>query len=79
MLSLNVPRLVKSSRADLDLLFRAIPGGEIPRGKGSGTLLLVRAIVAKVYPGPSWSDGKPCIVLDYAKTSVIAHFALSFG
>ena len=32
----------------------------------------IRAIIAKVYPGSSWSDGKPCIVLDYAKTSVIA-------
>jgi hypothetical protein len=113
VLSLDVPRLIKSSRADLDRLFRVIPGGEIPSGTGSGTLLLgggpeinavaawyarqviwqgkvfdpargelrnlitpfgIRAIVAKVYPGPSWSDGRPCIVLDYSKTSTIAHW-----
>jgi hypothetical protein len=30
------------------------------------------AILAKVYPGPSWLDGKECIVLDYSKTSVVA-------
>lgn len=30
------------------------------------------AITASVYEGPSWHDGKPCIVLDYSKTSIIA-------
>ena len=30
------------------------------------------AIVAKVYKGPSWLDGKECIVLDYSETSIIA-------
>ena len=30
------------------------------------------AIVAKVYKGPSWLDGKECIVLDYSETSMIA-------
>lgn len=30
------------------------------------------AIVAKVYKGPSWLDGKECIVLDYSHTSFIA-------
>jgi hypothetical protein len=30
------------------------------------------AIVAKVYKGPSWFDGKECIVLDYSQTSVVA-------
>lgn len=34
----------------------------------------LNAIVAQVYPGPSWFDGKPCIVLDYAKTSLVAHW-----
>jgi len=30
------------------------------------------AILAKVYKGPSWLDGKECIVLDYSETSLIA-------
>ena len=32
------------------------------------------AIVAKVYKGPSWLDGKECIVLDYSGTSLVAHW-----
>jgi len=32
------------------------------------------AIVARVYKGPSWLDGKECIVLDYSDTSIIAHY-----
>ena len=32
----------------------------------------VRAIRAKVYEGPSWADGRPCIVLDYSQTSIVA-------
>jgi hypothetical protein len=34
----------------------------------------VHAIAARVYEGPSWFDGKPCIVLDYSKTSLVARF-----
>jgi hypothetical protein len=34
----------------------------------------LEAIVAKVYKGPSWLDGKECIVLDYADTSLLAHW-----
>ena len=34
----------------------------------------VEAIVARVYKGPSWLDGKECIVLDYSETSVVAHW-----
>jgi hypothetical protein len=34
----------------------------------------VQAIVAKVYKGDSWLDSKECIVLDYSKTSVVAHW-----
>lgn len=34
----------------------------------------VKAIIAKVYKGPSWLDGKECIVLDYSDTSVVAHW-----
>ena len=30
------------------------------------------AILAKVYKGPSWFDGKECIVLDYSDTSIVA-------
>ena len=32
------------------------------------------AVVAKVYAGESWFDHKPCIVIDYSKTSLIAHW-----
>jgi len=32
----------------------------------------LKAIVAKVYPGPSWLDDKPCIVIDYSETSIVA-------
>ena len=32
------------------------------------------AIIAEVYTGPSWLDGKECIVLDYSKTSIVAHW-----
>ena len=32
----------------------------------------VKAIVARVYKGSSWLDGKECIVLDYSETSLVA-------
>lgn len=32
----------------------------------------VPAIAAAVYEGPSWHDGRPCIVLDYSRTSWVA-------
>lgn len=32
----------------------------------------IAAIVAKVYKGDSWFDGKECIVLDYSQTSIVA-------
>lgn len=32
----------------------------------------LKAIVAKVYKGPSWLDGNECIVLDYSETSIVA-------
>jgi hypothetical protein len=32
------------------------------------------AILAKVYKGTSWLDGKECIVLDYSETSIVAHW-----
>ncbi|QNI30188.1 hypothetical protein H7849_13395 [Alloacidobacterium dinghuense] len=34
----------------------------------------LNAIVAKVYRGESWFDGKDCIVLDYSETSLLAHW-----
>jgi hypothetical protein len=34
----------------------------------------LNAIVAEVYKGPSWLDQKECIVLDYSKTSLVAHW-----
>ena len=42
--------------------------------KNSITMFHVQAIVARVYKGPSWLDGKECIVLDYSETSVVAHY-----
>jgi hypothetical protein len=32
------------------------------------------AIIAKVYVDTSWVDGKPCIVLDYSQTSIVAQW-----
>ena len=32
----------------------------------------LQAIIAKVYKGLSWLDGKECIVLDYSDTSTVA-------
>ena len=34
----------------------------------------LNAIIAKVYKGASWLDGKECIVLDYSDTSLLAHW-----
>jgi hypothetical protein len=30
-------------------------------------------VKAQIYVAPSWFDGKPAIILDYSKTSLIAH------
>jgi len=32
----------------------------------------LKAIIARVYKGQSWLDGKDCIVLDYSETSLVA-------
>ena len=32
----------------------------------------IDAIIAQVYKGASWFDGKECIVLDYSQTSLVA-------
>ncbi len=34
----------------------------------------LNAIIAKVYFGASWLDGKDCIVLDYSQTSEVAQW-----
>ncbi|MBS0467789.1 MAG: hypothetical protein JSS31_06975 [Proteobacteria bacterium] len=34
----------------------------------------IEAIVARVYKDKSWLDGAECIVLDYSKTSLLAHY-----
>ena len=34
----------------------------------------MNAIIAEVYKDNSWLDGKECIVLDYSKTSLVAHW-----
>ncbi len=34
----------------------------------------IKAIIADVYPGKSWFDEQDCIVLDYSKTSMVAHW-----
>jgi hypothetical protein len=38
------------------------------------SVLGFNAIVAEVYTGESWLDHKECIVLDYSKTSIVAHW-----
>jgi hypothetical protein len=38
------------------------------------TPLGFNAIVATVYLGPSLADGRPCVVLDYSKTSIVAQW-----
>ena len=37
-------------------------------------LLGHKAIIAQVYKGESWFDGKECIVLDYSHTSIVAQW-----
>lgn len=38
------------------------------------TAFSLTAIKAEVYTGKSWFDGEDCIVIDYAKTSLVARF-----
>lgn len=33
-----------------------------------------KAIVAQVFLGESWFDGRECVVLDYSRTSLVAHW-----
>lgn len=48
------------------------PGHGVLRNKI--TALGLHAIIAKVYKGDSWLDGKECIVLDYSETSMVAQW-----
>ncbi|HEX5369550.1 MAG TPA: hypothetical protein VFY10_09075 [Dehalococcoidia bacterium] len=41
--------------------------------KNKVTFLSIPAVKAKVYEDMSWFDGQPAIILDYSKTSFIAH------
>jgi len=34
----------------------------------------LKAVIARIKQEASWLDGKPCIVLDYSETSMIAHW-----
>ena len=104
-------QMISMRQADLDELFRSSPTGDIPRGRGRGTVVFaphtlvgriaaklayliawqgkvfdpqqsdlrnlvspfrLRLIRARVYEEASWLDGRPCIVLDYSKTSLVA-------
>lgn len=38
------------------------------------SILGFSAIIAEVYKGESWMDHKECTVLDYSKTSLVAHW-----
>jgi mono/diheme cytochrome c family protein len=38
------------------------------------TIFSITAIRADVYLGQSWFDGRPCVVIDYSKTSKVAGF-----
>jgi hypothetical protein len=111
--AVDAQQLLKMTQDELDGLFRNSPAGEIPKGKGKGTVIAhpgsgftavaarvahriawqgkvfdpekgelrnqitpfgLNAVRAKVYRAASWFDGKECIVLDYSKTSVVAHW-----
>ncbi len=104
-------QMISMRQDDLDELFRSSPTGDIPRGRGRGTVVFaphtlvgriaaklayliawqgkvfdpqrsdlrnlvspfrLRLIRARVYEEASWLDGRPCIVLDYSKTSWVA-------
>src|SRR5690242_11385585 len=41
MIALDTAQLLKMSQSELDKLFRNSPAGEIPRGEGDGTALII--------------------------------------
>jgi hypothetical protein len=48
-----------------------LPDGTLVNKVSPWGVHVVRALVA---PGPSWIDGKECIVIDYGRTSVVARW-----
>jgi len=55
------------------LLWRGkIVNAKVGRLRNIFTPLAIVAVEAEVYPGLSWYDGAPCIVLDYSTRSFIA-------
>ena len=53
-------------------VFTRSPDGRDATLENKVTAAGVQLIVARVYETQSWIDGKPCIVLDYSKTSLFA-------
>jgi hypothetical protein len=109
--ALTADGLLRMSAVQLDALFQNAPAGEVPTGRGKGTIVMfpgspfakavswilgrifwqgkyfrpstndlqnlilptgVHAIRAEVYTEDSWLDDRPCIVLDYSKSSKVA-------
>lgn len=62
--------------APLAWLFRLVWRGKVFAPDGASLVnrlpFGVEAIAADVYEGPSAFDGKPCIVIDYARRSLVA-------
>jgi hypothetical protein len=108
---IDADQMISMRQDDLDELFRSSPTGDMPEGRGRGTVVFaphtlvgrvaakvsyllfwqgkvfdqqqgdlrnlvspfrLRLIRARVYEQASWFDGRPCIVLDYSKTSWVA-------
>jgi len=53
-------------------VFTPNPDGDGATLENKLTAAGIRAVVARVYLTASWFDAKPCIVLDYSKTSLLA-------
>ena len=63
-----------AARVSYSLLWRGkVVNARRGRLKNLISAFSVPAIAAAVYQQDSWYDGKPCIVLDYSKTSLVAH------
>jgi hypothetical protein len=62
-----------AAKVSYALLWRGkVVNAQEGRLKNLISALSVPAIAAAVYKQDSWYDGKPCIVLDYSKTSLVA-------
>jgi hypothetical protein len=65
------------ARAAADLAYALAWRGKVVNARTARLLniltpLQIKAIEAEIYKQDSWYDGAPCIVLDYAKTSIAA-------